>query len=222
MYKRQFPEHSLTGLKAALTHKVDYVEPDLVLSKDGVPVVLHDIHIDTTTDVKKVFPNKKRENGRYYAIDFTLSELKQLKINHRIKLKTGKPAIASRVPLKNPTDQIPTLDEFIKVVLDHNKNNRHQVGIYPEIKAPVFHQKSGLDTTKIIHDNLLGHYQQNPGFKIIVQCFASKTLKRLHAEKTPFMLVQLIGENSWGESVDNYKKMRTRSCLLYTSPSPRD
>ena len=210
---RLFPEHSLSGLQNVLKYNIDYVEPDLVLSKEGVPVVLHDIHLDTTTNVSKVFPKKVRKDGRFYAIDFTLEDLKKLTINHRISLRTGRAAIASRVPLKNPTDKILTLEEFTQVVLAHNKLNKHQVGIYPEIKDPNFHKKMGLDSTKIIHDALLEIYGENPNFKIIIQCFYSETLKRLKKDRTPFTLVQLIGENSWHRTSDNYREMQTSEGL---------
>lgn len=210
---RLFPEHTIKGLEESLKLPIDYVEPDVVLTKDKIPVVLHDIHIDTTTDVKKVFPSRSRKDGRYYAIDFTLTELKTLRANHRIKIKSGKPAIGTRVPIKNSPYKIPTLDEFIQTVLKHNKKNKKSVGIYPEIKAPQFHLNEGYDSTMIIHDKLLKIKKENPSFKIIVQCFHSKTLKRLKKMKSPFFLVQLIGQNTWRESDDNYKKMRTKKGL---------
>ena len=61
------PEHTLMAKAVAHTMGADFLEQDCVASKDGVPMVLHDIHIDTTTDVAKVFPNRKRDDGRYYA-----------------------------------------------------------------------------------------------------------------------------------------------------------
>ena len=76
------PEHTLEA--AALAHAMgaDYIEPDVVLSKDGIPVVLHDIHLDTVTNIARVFPDRKRPDGRYYALDFTLKELKPVSYTH--------------------------------------------------------------------------------------------------------------------------------------------
>ena len=72
------PEHTLEAKAMAHAHGAHYIEQDLVLTKDEVPVVLHDIHIDTVTDVVEKFPTRKRDDGRYYALDFTLAELKTL------------------------------------------------------------------------------------------------------------------------------------------------
>src|SRR5690625_3479102 len=77
------PEHSLEAVALAYGMGADFIEQDLTLSKDGIPVVLHDRQIDTMTDVKERFPDRKREDGRYYAIDFTLEELKQLNLTER-------------------------------------------------------------------------------------------------------------------------------------------
>ena len=72
------PEHTLAAKAMAHGMDVDYIEQDVVLTKDGVPVVLHDHYLDTVTDVAKQYPDRKRSDGRYYAIDFTLQEIKSL------------------------------------------------------------------------------------------------------------------------------------------------
>src|SRR6056297_3228481 len=66
------PEHTLPAYAMAYGIGADYIEQDVVLSRDHQPVVLHDVHIDTTTDVAVQFPDRKRKDGRYYAIDFDL------------------------------------------------------------------------------------------------------------------------------------------------------
>ena len=77
------PEHTLAAKALAYGQGADYLEQDVVLSKDGVPVIFHDTHIDTTTDVAKKFPGRQRADGRFYALDFTVSELKQLNVTER-------------------------------------------------------------------------------------------------------------------------------------------
>ncbi|WP_416374910.1 glycerophosphodiester phosphodiesterase family protein, partial [Methanothrix soehngenii] len=77
------PEHTLEAYALAYGMGADYVEPDLVLTKDGVFICLHDIHLESTTNVEEVFPDRAREDGRWYAADFTLSEIKQLKVHER-------------------------------------------------------------------------------------------------------------------------------------------
>ena len=68
------PEHSLPAIAMAYTWGVDYIEPDIVLTKDSKPIVLHDIYLDTTTNVSTLYPEKVRDDGRFYAIDFTLKQ----------------------------------------------------------------------------------------------------------------------------------------------------
>lgn len=80
------PEHTLEAATLAFSQGADYIEQDLVLSRDLVPVVLHDIHLDTVTDVAHKFPYRKRSDGRFYAFDFTLEELKTLKVRERTDL----------------------------------------------------------------------------------------------------------------------------------------
>ena len=81
------PEHTLPAIAMAHAQGADYLEQDVVLSKDNVPMVLHDIHIDTVTDVARRFPDRKRADGRYYALDFTVAELKQLNASERFDPK---------------------------------------------------------------------------------------------------------------------------------------
>jgi glycerophosphoryl diester phosphodiesterase len=211
---RLYPEHSMQSLKEAMKFEPQYVEPDVVLSKDGVAFVLHDTHIDTTTNVAKVFPDRKRKDGRYYAIDFTAIELKKLNINHRIELKSGKPAFATRPLLKKSNLRIPTLEQFLVSVANHNKKHKKKIGVYPEIKAPRFHEKENKDIVKIVHDQLLAFHKKYPETPIILQCFDFKSIKRLATElKSPFFLVQLVAENSWKESDTDYDWLKTKNGL---------
>ena len=69
------PEHTLPCVAAAHTLGADYIEQDIVLSRDGVPMVLHDIYLESTTNVAQRFPKRCRDDGRFYAIDFDLAEL---------------------------------------------------------------------------------------------------------------------------------------------------
>ena len=80
------PEHTLEAAALAYAMGSDYIEQDLVLSKDGVPVVLHDIHLDNVTNVTNIYPDRKRADGRYYVIDFDHAELKTLKVYERRQL----------------------------------------------------------------------------------------------------------------------------------------
>jgi len=84
------PEHTLEAKSLAFAMGADFIEQDVVLSKDNIPLVLHDIHLDTVTDVAARYLDHRRDDGRFFAADFTLAEIKTLKANERIDLKTGK------------------------------------------------------------------------------------------------------------------------------------
>ena len=75
------PEHTLPCVAAAHALGADYIEQDIVLSRDGVPMVLHDIYLDSTTNVAQQFSGRGRDDGRFYAIDFDLTELKTLSVH---------------------------------------------------------------------------------------------------------------------------------------------
>ena len=75
------PEHTLPAKAMAYAQGADYLEQDLVMTKDDNLVVLHDHYLDRVTDVADRFPDRARKDGRYYAIDFTLDEIKSLKVS---------------------------------------------------------------------------------------------------------------------------------------------
>jgi len=130
------PEHTLAAKAYAHALGADFLEQDLVLTKDDVPVVLHDVHIDTVTDVAKQFPARKRADGRFYALDFTLAELKQLRVTERFNAKTGAPVFAKRFPAGLSEFHISTLEEELQLIQGLNRSTGRVVGIYPEIKQP--------------------------------------------------------------------------------------
>ena len=82
------PEHTLAAKAVAHAQGADFIEQDVVLTRDDQPIVLHDVHLDTVTDVAQVFPGRKRGDGRYYAIDFTLEEIQRLRVTERVDHQT--------------------------------------------------------------------------------------------------------------------------------------
>lgn len=205
------PEHTLEAAAMAHSFGVDYIEPDVVLTKDNKAIVLHDIHIDTTTNVKKIFPNKKRSDGRYYAIDLTLAEIKKLDVNERVNIKNGNAVFSQRFPVGRGKFEVPTLHEFIELVQGLNKSTGRDIGIYPELKSPEFHSREGKDIAKVVMKILRKYGYEKDNSKAIIQCFYPPTLKRLKQEfKTKIPLVLLLAENSWGESSVDYDKIKTK------------
>lgn len=207
------PEHTLEGVAMAHAWNIDFIEPDLVMSKDDHLVILHDHHLDTTTNVAERFPKRARKDGRFYAIDFTLDELKSLRVHERIVLATGKPVYPQRFDSRKAFFKIPTFKEFIELVQGLNKTSGKNIGIYPEIKMPEFHISEGKDITKAAIE-MMREYGYEKSLNAGIQCFWPNTLIRLKNEfKTKIPLFQLIAENEWNESSADYTQMLTDSGL---------
>ncbi|MCC9604820.1 glycerophosphodiester phosphodiesterase [Blastopirellula sp. JC732] len=177
------PEHSLPSKAMAYAQGADFLEQDVVLTKDDVPLVLHDIHLEGITDVATRFPDRKRADGSYYAIDFTLAEIKQLSATQRYNPKTGKPVYAERFPLDGYTYQLHTLEEEIRFIQGLNASTGRNVGLFTEIKQPTFHTKEGHDVAKAVFEVLSRHgYGAEKDSAIWVQCFEQTTLRRFREE----------------------------------------
>ncbi len=188
------PEHTLASVALAYGMGADFIEQDLVLTKDGVPIVLHDIYLDTTTDVRKKFPDRARSDGRWYAIDFTLEEVKRLRVHERIDPKKETVVFPKRFPFGHATFQIPTFVEEIELIQGLNKSMERNVGIYPELKLPSFHTQEGYDMGKIVLDILAKYGYRERHCKVYIQSFDTNYLQRLREElDTQLALIQLIG-----------------------------
>ncbi len=202
------PEHTLQGVAMAYQMGADFIEPDCVLSKDNVPVVVHDTHIDTISDVAKKFPDRKRKDGRYYAIDFTVAELKTLAVSERFDPATGKPVYPKRFPLGVPGFTIPTLAEEIELVQGLNKSTGKNIGIYPEVKYPEWHRTEGRDISKAVLEVLWKYGYKTKADKCFLQCFDFAETKRIRTELGwKGRLIQLTTENADKESSTDYEKL---------------
>lgn len=208
------PEHTLPAAAMAHAMNADFVEPDCVLSKDGVPMVIHDIHVDTVTDVAKVFPDRKRADGRWYAIDFTVEELKRLRVSERFDPATGKAVYATRFPLGQARFEIPTLEEEIQLVQGLNVSTGKKTGIYPEIKSPAWHREQGQDISKAVIAVLQKYGYRTKNDPCYLQCFDFKETRRIREELGwQGLLIQLITENADKESDTDYEQLMTPAGL---------
>ncbi len=188
------PEHTLPAKALAHAMGADFLEQDVVLTKDDVPVVLHDVHLDTVTDVATRFPDRKRVDGRYYALDFTLAEIKQLRATERFSAKTGKAAFPRRFPTGQSSFTIPTLEEELQFIAGLNQSTGRAVGIYPEIKQPAWHRKEGHDISRIVLPILQRYGYRTKDDACYLQCFEFEEVKRLRGELGwQGRLVQLLG-----------------------------
>ena len=203
------PEHTLAAKALAHGMGADYLEQDVVASKDGELLVLHDIHLDRVTDVAKRFPGRERSDGRFYAIDFVLDELRELRVHERVDAN-GDAVYPGRFPVSAGRFSLHTFDEELSFVRGLNKATGRNAGVYPEIKRPAFHHAAGIDITKRFLETLDRHGYRLKSDPVYVQCFDAMETRRIRNELgCELKLVQLIGENSWAESETDYDALRT-------------
>ncbi len=208
------PEHTLAAKALAYGQGADYLEQDVVLSKDGVPVIFHDTHIDTTTDVAKKFPGRQRADGRFYALDFTLAELKQLDVSERFNPKTGKAAFPRRFPVGVGSFSVVTLEEEIQFIQQLNRSTGRSVGIYPELKAPAWHRKEGQDLAAAVLPILRRYGYDTKDSACFVQCFELAEIKRLRGELAwKGKLIMLLGGKGQGPGDTDFTYLQTDAGL---------
>ncbi|MDA8792516.1 glycerophosphodiester phosphodiesterase [Bacteriovoracaceae bacterium] len=210
------PEHTLESASMAHGFDVDYIEPDVVMTKDDQLIVLHDTTLDSTTNVHRIFPKRRRKDGKFYAVDFTLKEIKSLRVGGS-KKSPGKAKYPQRFPIGKNIFRIPTFEELIILVQGLNKSRGKNIGLYVEIKNPEFHEK---ENKKIIIETMkmLKKYGYEDNQKAILQCFYPPTLEEIKNKyKSKIPLVLLMAENSWNETSADYEFLMTEDGISKVS-----
>jgi glycerophosphoryl diester phosphodiesterase len=208
------PEHTLAAKALAYGQGADFLEQDVVLSKDGVPIIFHDTHIDTTTDVAKKFPGRQRADGRFYALDFSVAELKQLNVTERFNPKTGKAAFPKRFPVGVGSFQVVTLEEEIQFIQALNRSTGRNVGLYPELKAPAWHRKEGRDLSATVLPLLRKYGYDAKDSACYLQCFEYAEIKRLRGELGwSGKLIMLLGGKGKGPGETDFTYLQTDAGL---------
>ncbi|MDG2940095.1 glycerophosphodiester phosphodiesterase [Bisgaard Taxon 10/6] len=201
------PEHTLESKALAFGQKADYLEQDLAMTKDNRLIVIHDHFLDGLTDVAKKFPNRKRADGRYYVIDFTLKEIQSLEMTENFKTENGKQTqvYPNRFPLWKSHFRIHTFEDELEFIQGLEKSSGKKIGIYPEIKAPWLHHKEGKDIAKATLEVLKKYGYTKKSDTVYLQTFDFNELKRIKTQLLPQMgmdlkLVQLIAYSDWHET----------------------
>ncbi len=188
------PEHTLAAYELAIDQGADYIEPDLVATKDLVLVSRHENELSGTTDVatREEFEDRRRDKtidgqtvAGWFAEDFTLAELRTLRAKERI------PSLRPANARYDGLYQVPTFAEIVKLVRAKEAATGRRIGLYPEIKHPEFLlQDAGIDMVDLLLRDLkqLGITTEDP---IFLQCFEVGPLQRL-AQRSDFRLVQLV------------------------------
>lgn len=185
------PDHTLEGYKLAIDMGADFIEPDLVATKDGVLVARHEPNITGTTDVashpefasrktKKVVDGVEEEG--WFVTDFTLAELKTLRAVQ---------PLSDRDPSYNGKFQIPTFEEVLDLAKTEGAKAGRTVGVYPETKHPTYHVKQGLPLEDRLLAILAKYGYTSKSSPVIIQSFEVSNLKYLRT-KTQVRLVQLV------------------------------
>lgn len=201
------PEHTLPAKAMAYAQGADYLEQDLVMTKDDRLVVLHDHYLDRVTDVATRFPQRARADGRYYAIDFTLAEIKSLKFSEGFDVENGHnvQTFPGRFPMGKSDFRVHTFEEELEFIQGLNHSTGKNVGIYTEIKAPWFHRREGKDISAKVLDVLKQYGYTGKDDNVYLQCFDYNEVKRIKTELEPqrgmnLKLVQLIALTKWDET----------------------
>ena len=189
------PEHTLAAYELGARMGADYVEPDLVSTKDGVLVARHENEISTTTDVATRPEFADRQTTKtidgvsltgWFTEDFTLEELKTLRAKERI------PALRPRNTVYDGFYEVPTLQEVIDLTERLSDELGRDIGIYPETKHPTYFDSIGLSLEEPLVRTLRRNGLNRRGAKVFVQSFETGNLRELDPRlRVP--LVQLLG-----------------------------
>ena len=204
------PEHTLAAKTLAFEMGADFLEQDVVASRDDELLVLHDVHLDRVSDVALKFPDRHRDDGRFYARDFDIEEIRTLSAWERMNAD-GSPVYPDRFPPRSGDFGFNTLAEELALVRSLNAKHGRAVGVYPEIKRPAWHRQEGVDISPLLLEQLSETgYEENLD-QVFVQCFDDVEVRRLkHELQCPYKLVQLIGMNSWSEADTDYEQLWSR------------
>ena len=190
------PEHTSAAYQLAIDQGADFIEPDLVLTKDGVLVARHENDISETTDVsaKPEFAGRKtsktidrQKMTGWFTEDFTLAELKTLRAKERL------PQLRKANMAYDGQFEVPTFDEILELAKTASAKTGRAIGIYPETKHPSYFASIGLPHEAPLLASLkkYGHTQKTA--PVFIQSFEVGNLQALRP-KTKLRLVQLMDE----------------------------
>jgi glycerophosphoryl diester phosphodiesterase len=185
------PEHTLEGYRLGAEMGADFIEPDLVSTKDGVLIVRHENEIGGTTDVEVKFPSRrttKTVDGQaitgWFTEDFTLAEIKTLRAKERL---------AFRSHAYDGQFAIPTFDEVIELAQQLGRELKRPIGVYPETKHPTYFRNIGLPLEDKLLASLSKHGWNSKDAPVFIQSFEPDSLRLLRG-KTAVRLIQLTSE----------------------------
>lgn len=190
------PEHTLAAKALAHAQGADYLEQDVVATRDGRVIVCHDLYLERVTNVADVYPARNRDDGHYYAIDFDWSEIRELAVHCDASVASALVDAAAPAASGEPF-RICTLEEEIEFIHGLNRAGGHVAGIYPEIKEPRWHAEHGCDLSIALLDVLADYGYQSVEDPVFVQCVDADELRRLKTDlRTDLRITQLISRGT--------------------------
>lgn len=208
------PDHTLEAKALAFGMGADYLEQDLVASRDGELLVLHDVVLNHMSDVAEKFPGRARPDGYFFVCDFDLEELRSLQVWERFRDSPESPVFPGRFPARKGNFRVVTFREELEFIEGLKKSTGRNVGIYPEIKRPGLHRAQGIDIAKLAL-RILGDFGYNDKKdSVYFQCFDPVELRRVRTELgSNLRLIQLIDENNPYDPDIDYTQMVTERGL---------
>jgi glycerophosphoryl diester phosphodiesterase len=190
------PEHTLESYRLAIEQGADYIEPDLVMTRDGVLIARHENEIGGTTDVadRPEFAARRRAqiiDGEtmtgWFTEDFTLAEIKSLRARERL------PALRPQNCAFDGRFSVPTFDEILQLATETNRrrSTEPRIGVYPETKHPAHFAAIGLPQEQAVLTALDRFDYGREGSPVFIQSFDPNNLRQLR-EMTHLPLVQLL------------------------------
>jgi glycerophosphoryl diester phosphodiesterase len=182
------PEHTLAAYRLAAEMGADFIEPDLVSTKDGVLIARHENEIGATTDAAAKFPDRRRRKtidgeaiDGWFSEDFTLAEIKTLRARERLAFRSHD---------YDGRFELATLDEVIALARQLGRELGRPIGIYPETKHPAYFRGIGLPLEEPLLRALDAHGWNTRESPVFIQSFESGNLRALRP-KTKVRLIQL-------------------------------
>ena len=190
----QRPEHTLAAYALAIDEGADFIEPDLVSTRDGVLVARHENEIGTTTDVADHPEFAARRTTKtidgvsvtgWFTEDFPLAELKRLRARERL------PKIRPTNAAFDGTESIPTFTEILELLKRRNAADGRHVGVYPETKHPGYFRSIGLPLEDALLSELERFGYRSASDPVFIQSFEVDNLRALRS-RTKLRLIQLM------------------------------
>ena len=187
-------ENTLPATTVAIAENINFIQLQVVMTADNKLIILQNLTLNGITDVARVFPDRNRKDGNYFAVDFTLQEIRQLRVSN--------PFDTTEYPL---TAAIPTLAEELGLIRTLEQHFNKPISISVEIRHPWFHKDAGKDISAVTLNTLADFGYGTDRDTLLIQCFDPEELQRIHTSLLPekqlnIPLIQLIGSNDGKET----------------------